>query len=68
MAVTFVPAAVKDLEDIGDYIHAENPEAAFRFVTELGTRCSRQSDIRGGFVASVRCRLTVQGKRYPLPS
>lgn len=68
MAVTFAPAAVKDLEDIGDYIPAENPTAACRFVTQLRTRCSRLADTPRGVVASVRCRLTVQGKRYPLLS
>jgi toxin ParE1/3/4 len=68
MAVTFVPAAVKDLEDIGDYIHAENSQAAFRFVTEFRARCSRPADIQRGVVASVRCRMTVQSKRSPLLS
>ncbi|MGO4569930.1 type II toxin-antitoxin system RelE/ParE family toxin [Rhizobium sp. 2YAF20] len=53
MAVTFEPAAAKDLEDMADYIYPENPEAAFRFVTELHTRCSRPADTRRGVVASV---------------
>lgn len=41
MAVTFAPAAAHDLEEIADYIHAENPAAAYRVVTELRARCNR---------------------------
>ncbi|PDS65314.1 plasmid stabilization protein [Rhizobium anhuiense] len=49
MAVSFSPAAAQDLEDIGDYIHAENPTAAYRFVTALRARCNRLADApRGG--------------------
>lgn len=40
MALTFAPAAVQDIEDIGDYIAADNPSAAYRFVTDLRARCS----------------------------
>ncbi|WHO71964.1 type II toxin-antitoxin system RelE/ParE family toxin [Rhizobium sp. BT03] len=47
--MSFAPAAVQDLEDIGDYIYAENPQAAFRFVTALRVRCNRLADApRGG--------------------
>lgn len=45
----FAPAAVQDLEEIADYIHVENPPAAYRFVTELRARCLRLADApRGG--------------------
>lgn len=30
MALSFAPAAVQDIEEIGDYIRAENPAAARR--------------------------------------
>ncbi|MEW6634156.1 MAG: type II toxin-antitoxin system RelE/ParE family toxin [Pseudomonadota bacterium] len=49
MAVTFSPVAAKDVEEIGDYIHAENPAAAGRFVVALRARCDRIGDApRGG--------------------
>ncbi|TIP12993.1 type II toxin-antitoxin system RelE/ParE family toxin [Mesorhizobium sp.] len=49
MAVTFAPAAAQDIEEIGDYIHAENPAAASRFITALRVRCGRIADApRGG--------------------
>ncbi|MGX8008849.1 type II toxin-antitoxin system RelE/ParE family toxin [Mesorhizobium sp. ORM8.1] len=49
MAVTFSPAAARDVEEIGDYIHGENPAAARRFVTALRGRCDRITDApRGG--------------------
>ena len=49
MAVTFSPTAARDVEEIGDYIHAENPAAARRFVTALRERCARIADApRGG--------------------
>ncbi|MGO4439601.1 type II toxin-antitoxin system RelE/ParE family toxin [Rhizobium sp. RAF56] len=49
MAITFAPAAMQDLEEIGDYIHADNATAAFRFIRELRERCSRLADApRGG--------------------
>ncbi len=44
MGVTFSPASVQDLEEIGDYIYADNPAAAVRFIAELRNRCSRLSD------------------------
>lgn len=49
MAVTFSPAAARDVEEIGDYIHTENPAAARRFVAALRARCDRIADApRGG--------------------
>ncbi|SMF05969.1 toxin ParE1/3/4 [Xaviernesmea oryzae] len=44
MVVRFAPAAAQDLEEIGDYIHSENPRAAYRFVAELRARCNRLAD------------------------
>ena len=41
MQVSFAPAAVQDVEEIGDYIYAENPAAATRFIAELQMRCGR---------------------------
>ncbi|ESY67650.1 hypothetical protein X743_26615 [Mesorhizobium sp. LNHC252B00] len=35
MAVIFAPAAAHDVEEIGDYILAENPAAARRFIAAL---------------------------------
>lgn len=49
MAVTFAPAAVQDIEEIGDYIHAENPPAAGRLIAALRERCGHIADApRGG--------------------
>ncbi|MGX5804517.1 type II toxin-antitoxin system RelE/ParE family toxin [Bradyrhizobium sp. Arg314] len=49
MAVTFSPAAARDVEEIGDYIHSENPAAARRFVAALRARCDRIANApRGG--------------------
>lgn len=39
MRVIFSPAAIRDLEEIGDYIHADNPAAARRFIVALRQRC-----------------------------
>ncbi|MGR6430588.1 type II toxin-antitoxin system RelE/ParE family toxin [Rhizobium sp. PAMB 3182] len=44
MLVSFAPAAVQDVEEVGDYIYAENPTAAIRFITELRMRCERIAD------------------------
>ncbi|TIW88396.1 MAG: type II toxin-antitoxin system RelE/ParE family toxin [Mesorhizobium sp.] len=49
MALIFAPAAAQDIEEIGDYIHAENPAAARRFIAALRERCGRIADTpRGG--------------------
>ncbi|MBZ9725228.1 type II toxin-antitoxin system RelE/ParE family toxin [Mesorhizobium sp. ESP6-5] len=49
MALSFAPAAVQDIEEIGDYIHAENPPAAHRFIAALRGRCGRiENAPRGG--------------------
>jgi toxin ParE1/3/4 len=44
----FAPAAAQDIEEIGDYIYAENPSAAFRFISALRTRCSRIANAPNG--------------------
>jgi toxin ParE1/3/4 len=43
MKVGFSPRAATDLRDIGDYIHADSPTVARRFVSELRARCVRLS-------------------------
>ncbi|UVK47182.1 type II toxin-antitoxin system RelE/ParE family toxin [Mesorhizobium sp. AR07] len=49
MAVIFAPAASQDIEEISDYIHAENPAAARRLIAGLRERCDRIEDTpRGG--------------------
>src|SRR5262245_11795562 len=41
MPVVFAPAAVRDIEEIGDYIQTENPAAAIRLIAALRSRCAR---------------------------
>jgi toxin ParE1/3/4 len=41
MRLSFSPLAVADLEAIGDFIAADSPAAARRFVGELRDRCQR---------------------------
>jgi toxin ParE1/3/4 len=48
MDVVFAPAAAQDIEEIGDYIYAENPTAALRFISALRSRCSRIADVPNG--------------------
>ncbi|AMY02137.1 type II toxin-antitoxin system RelE/ParE family toxin [Mesorhizobium ciceri] len=50
MAVIFAPAAAQDVEEISDYIHAENPAAGRRFIAALRERCSRIADVPHGGV------------------
>jgi toxin ParE1/3/4 len=38
-ALTFAPQAALDLEEIGDFIAADNPPAARRFLVALRVRC-----------------------------
>lgn len=45
MVVRFSPAAVQDLEEIGDYIYAENPPAAYRLIIELRARCEKLAEM-----------------------
>jgi toxin ParE1/3/4 len=45
MAVTFAPVALQDIEEIGDYIHAENPLATLRLVAALRARCAGIADM-----------------------
>lgn len=39
MRVLFAPAAIADLQEITDYITADNPARAATFVAELIDRC-----------------------------
>ena len=39
MRPVFLPAAIADLEEIGDYIARDNPRRAASFVTELRSQC-----------------------------
>ena len=48
MDIVFAPAAAQDIEEIGDYIYAENPAAAIRFIVGLRSRCSRIVDAPNG--------------------
>jgi plasmid stabilization system protein ParE len=45
MIVRFSPAAAQDLEEIGDYLNARNPSAAYRFVRDLRGRCGKLADM-----------------------
>jgi toxin ParE1/3/4 len=45
MAVIFAPVAIQDIEEIGDYIYAENPPAALRLVTALRSRCTNIAEM-----------------------
>jgi toxin ParE1/3/4 len=36
----FTPRAIKDLEEIEDYISKDNPDAALRLVRKIRTKCS----------------------------
>jgi toxin ParE1/3/4 len=44
MKVRFSQRALFDLRDIGDFIAAENPSAAARWVSTLETRCESLAD------------------------
>jgi toxin ParE1/3/4 len=47
--ISFAPAARQDLEEIGDYIAADSPSAARRFLAELHGRCALITEApRGG--------------------
>lgn len=39
MRSIFLPAAIADLEEIGDYIARDNPRRAVSFVAELRSQC-----------------------------
>lgn len=41
MAVYFTPQAEADLEEIGDYIAADNPERAVTFIREIRIHCEQ---------------------------
>ena len=48
MRLAFSPAALADLQSIGDFLHEESPAAALRFVAELRARCTRILDAPHG--------------------
>jgi toxin ParE1/3/4 len=48
MRLAFSPAALADLESIGDFIRDESPAAALRFLAELRARCARLLDAPHG--------------------
>lgn len=41
MRIEFSPAALRDLEYIGDYIAQDNPQRAKSFVSELRVQCAK---------------------------
>ncbi|MBO1502460.1 type II toxin-antitoxin system RelE/ParE family toxin [Serratia proteamaculans] len=41
MGLTISPAAVCDIENIGDYIAQDNPSRALSFISELYNQCQR---------------------------
>lgn len=41
MRPAFLPAAIADLEGIGDYIARDNPRRAVSFVAELRSQCAK---------------------------
>lgn len=41
MRPVFLPAAVADLEEIGDYIARDNPRRAHSFIAELRRQCTK---------------------------
>ncbi|WP_265555967.1 type II toxin-antitoxin system RelE/ParE family toxin [Serratia grimesii] len=41
MGLTISPAAICDIENIGDYIPQENPVRALSFISELYSQCQR---------------------------
>jgi toxin ParE1/3/4 len=45
MSVRFAPAALRDLEEIADFISGDNPAAALSFVNELRQRCIRLGEM-----------------------
>jgi plasmid stabilization system protein ParE len=58
MDIVFAPAAAQDIEEIGDYIYAENPAAAIRFIVGLRSRCSRVADALLALAGSAIGRLS----------
>ena len=75
MKVAFSPRAAQDIEEIGDYIFSDNPQAAVKFVTDLRARCARLADAPLGGLARPElgeCIRSVPFGRYvifyaPLP-
>lgn len=49
--VRFTHRAKQDLEDIGDYIAADNPERARSFVAEIRARCESLGNAPLGYAA-----------------
>lgn len=51
MRAYLTPQAEADLEDIGDYIAADNPRRAVSFIREIRRRCERIAQSPLGYVA-----------------
>ena len=62
MIVHLQPAAIRDLEQIGDYIAADNPQRALSFVRELRAACLELGELPRAF--PVVPRYAEQGVRY----
>ncbi|CAI2413031.1 type II toxin-antitoxin system RelE/ParE family toxin [Serratia plymuthica] len=41
MGLTLSPVAIRDIENIGDYIAQDNPARALSFISELYNQCQR---------------------------
>lgn len=44
MGLTISPAAIYDIESIGDHIAQDNPARALSFISELYNQCQRIGD------------------------
>jgi toxin ParE1/3/4 len=51
MTVYFSKQAERDLEEIGDYIAADNPHRAVTFIQEIRAHCARIADAPLAYVA-----------------
>lgn len=49
MRPVFLPAAIADLEEIGDYIARDNPRRAASFVAELRRQCDKLTHCPEGY-------------------
>jgi len=60
MKVVFSPLSERDLEEIGDFIAADNPRRAVSFIQEMRDRCQKISSapeaapLRDGLIPGVR--------------
>lgn len=62
MIVHLQPAAIRDLEQIGDYIASDNPQRALSFVRELRAACLELGELAQAF--PIVPRYAEQGVRY----